>query len=253
MGPVAKDSSDEISYLDRSLRLTKASSWPAKMWREHPYLFALAVLLLLWALAELYSRLFAKTKLTKVMVPVYDIENPRRPTVSMPERNKPVQLKLKRTHNMFPLQKVTKGSFELNMRAGVSPLPDVFAAKYQKFQDFKAFKNRVSTCVAKNDSSSSAIAKLRNAMQKEQKQKNAVVNGARRVRIAIGQAGPKQKHTDMMDSDHPEVSYSRIPQKSQGWGKSKHSSMTADNPEDAVPQARDLVNAAVTMNNLFLP
>merc|ERR1711964_301370 len=140
MGPVAKDSSDEISYLDRSLRLTKASSWPAKMWREHPYLFALAVLLLLWALAELYSRLFAKTKLTKVMVPVYDIENPRRPTVNMPVRTKPVQLKLKRTHNMSPVQKVAMGSFEHSLRANKFPIVNGFLGKVPKIPGFQGIQ-----------------------------------------------------------------------------------------------------------------
>merc|ERR1711964_757341 len=140
------------------------------------------------------------------------------------------------------------GSFEHSWRANKSPLSTAFSAKYQKFQDFKAFKSRLSTCIAKNASSNKGAIRARIAIGKDQKRKDACENGPK-VRIAVGQAGPKQKNTDMVDSDHPDVSYSRIHQKSQGWGTSKHKSMTADNPEDAVPD-RDTRD---TMDKLFLP
>merc|ERR1711964_733742 len=121
------------------------------------------------------------------------------------------------------------GSFEHSWRANKSPLSTAFSAKYQKFQDFKAFKSRLSTCIAKNASSNKGAIRARIAIGKDHCE-----NGPK-VRIAVGQAGPKQKNTDMVDSDHPDVSYTRFPQKFQGWSTSKHKSMTADNPEDAVP------------------
>lgn len=234
----SKDSSQSDSAIVRS-----AWPWEPKdsknkhtLGGRDPKLLIAVAIAMVCLLAFLYLRCW-KGQHENLKRPVVDIENPAVHCRGLEDA--PIRLRVTRTANKFPEQevRVVRDSIHFGAETALQ-----FAKKFQEFKQTKRSPSHLTAQYRRKDAMHPNV-RNKDARQLDSshpdlsragRMKDAVQNpghkntGARQLdsshrdvrrKAAMQNPGPKNKGAhQLLDSSHPDVSYSVLPMKSEGWG-----------------------------------